>query len=189
MVRMGGRLGVIEYTELDEAPREARDADGDLVYWAGNIAVHVFATAFVRRVAAEAETLLPYHGALKRIPALDAEGRPQAPADPNGLKLERFVFDALPVAQRTCVVEADRALEFSPVKNAEGANSPDTARRALNAQYRAWLEAAGIGGIPVDGDIEIDHAWIDSPEDARALGIRQVTEARDAILTPPGESP
>jgi UDP-N-acetylglucosamine/UDP-N-acetylgalactosamine diphosphorylase len=189
VVRMGGRLGVIEYTELDEVHREARDASGDLMYWAGNIAVHVFATAFVRRVAAEAETLLPYHGALKRIPALDAEGRPQAPADPNGLKLERFVFDALPAAQRTCVVEADRALEFSPVKNAEGANSPDTARRALTAQYRAWLEAAGIGGVPVDGDIEIDHAWIDSPEDACALGIREVAEARDAILTPPGESP
>ena len=56
--------------------------------------------------------------------------------------------DKLPAAERACVVEADRAVEFSPVKNAEGDSSPESARRDLSAQVRGWIEAAGIGGLP-----------------------------------------
>ncbi len=186
VAQVGGGIRVIEYTELDDADCRDRDADGALVYWAGNIATHVFETAFARRVAADADRLLPYHVSEKAIPALDAEGRRVTPSRPNGRKLERFVFDALPAATRVCVVEADRTTEFSPVKNAEGENSPKTARRALSARARAWIDAAGIEGIPTEGAIEVDHSRIDGPEDARALGIRHVSDAAGAILTAAG---
>jgi UDP-N-acetylglucosamine/UDP-N-acetylgalactosamine diphosphorylase len=186
VAQVGGGIRVIEYTELDDAQRCAHDADGALVYWAGSIAIHVFETAFVRRVAADADRLLPYHASDKAIPALDAGGRRVKPSRPNGRKLERFVFDALPAATRVCVVEADRATEFSPVKNAEGENSPKTARRTLSARARAWIDAAGIEGIPPEAAIEVDHSRIDGPEDARALGIRHISEAAGAILTAAG---
>jgi UDP-N-acetylglucosamine/UDP-N-acetylgalactosamine diphosphorylase len=186
VAQVGGGVRVIEYTELDDAHRCARDEDGELVYGAGNIAIHVFETAFVRRVAADADRLLPYHASEKAIPALDTGGRPVKPSGPNGRKLERFVFDALPAATRVCVVEADRSTEFFPVKNAEGENSPQTARRALSARARAWIDAAGIEGIPPEGAIEVDHSRIDGPEDARALGVRHVSEAAGAILTAAG---
>jgi UDP-N-acetylglucosamine/UDP-N-acetylgalactosamine diphosphorylase len=189
VARVNGRLGLIEYTELDDERRHQRDASGEFVYWAGNIAIHVFATSFVRRVAADADQLLPFHASDKKIPTLDADGRPVAPSEPNGRKLERFVFDALPAAERVCVVEARRAEEFSPVKNADGGSSPATARSDLMAQYRSWLEAAGIQGVPPGDAIEIDHSRIDGPEDARALGIRTVAEGSDVILTAPGASP
>ena len=70
------------------------------------------------------------------------------PTEPNAYKFERFIFDALPLADVAPVVETDRAREFNPVKNADGADSPATAREALLKLHRGWLEAAGakLGG-------------------------------------------
>jgi UDP-N-acetylglucosamine/UDP-N-acetylgalactosamine diphosphorylase len=175
-----GLPAVVEYTELADEHRFGRGADGELVYWAGNIAVHVFETAFIRRVASETDRWLPFHVSEKKIPGVDDAGRPVEPEAPNGRKLERFVFDALPAAGKVCVVEAARAAEFSPVKNARGIDSPETARRDLVAQYAAWLEGAGLR-VPPGAIIEIDHARIDSPEDARAAGLRNLAEAGDIV--------
>ncbi len=176
-----GRVGIVEYTELDDAHRYSRDAEGELVYWAGSIAVHVFETDFVRRIAADVEGFLPFHATTKTIPCVDGGGRPIRPAQPNGYKLERFVFDALPAAERVAVLEVRREEEYEPVKNAEGAESPDTARRALVAQYHAWLEAGAIRLPDPAPWIELDHSVIDGPDDARRSGLREATQAGDAI--------
>jgi UDP-N-acetylglucosamine/UDP-N-acetylgalactosamine diphosphorylase len=185
VARIDGRPGVVEYTELDDVHRHARDASGELVYWAGNTAIHAFDLAFAERVAREAERWLPFHASQKPIPTLDAEGRPMHPGAPNGHKLERFVFDALPAARGVCVVETARADEFSPVKNATGSDSVATARRDLVAQVAAWLRAAGIEA-PAGLALEIDHSRVDGPEDLRALGIRNLDEATDILRTGPG---
>ena len=178
---VGGRVGIVEYTELDDAHRHARDASGELVYWAGSIAVHLFETAFVRRIAADPERFLPFHASAKRIPCVDAGGRTSSPAQPNGYKLERFVFDALPEASRVAVVEVRREEEYEPVKNAEGSESPASARCALVAQYRAWLEAGAIR-LPADAPwLELDHSVIDGPDDARQSRLRDAAQAGDAI--------
>jgi hypothetical protein len=108
------------------------------------------------------------------------------PSRPNAYKLERFVFDALPAAERACIVETDRVREYSPVKNAGGPDSPETARRALMALYRAWLAGAGIeppaGGV----DLEIDQSVVDGPEDLTGLGITRIEEAPQVIRTARG---
>jgi UDP-N-acetylglucosamine/UDP-N-acetylgalactosamine diphosphorylase len=187
LARADGRPAVVEYTEIDDEHRYATDPkNGELLFWAGNTAIHVFALPFVRRVASEADRLLPYHASAKKIPGIDAEGCPTEPSEPNGYKFERFVFDALPAAERVCVVEADRSLEYSPVKNAEGSDSPATARRDLIALYRRWIEAAGLEAP--DGPIEIDHARIDGPEDLAELASGGLAGAGDAIVTAPGGS-
>ncbi len=173
---LDGALGVVEYSELDDESRHARDAGGELLYWAGNLAIHAFEVAFVRRIAADADRWLPFHASQKQIPTLDHEGAALTPAQPNGHKLERFVFDALPAARAVALVESDRARNFSPVKNAAGSDSPETARRDLTAQYRAWFEAAGLAPPP-DTALEIDHSRIDSAEDACALGFRDLSDA------------
>ena len=54
-----------------------------------------------------------------------------------------FVFDALPFAKNALVVETRREDDFSPVKNAEGVDSPKTAREDLLRQYVRWLRGAG----------------------------------------------
>ncbi len=189
LARVDGRVGVVEYTELDDEHRFARDESDELVYWAGNTATHALATGFARRVAADAERILPYHASAKKIPTLDDAGLPVQPAEPNGHKLERFVFDALPAACGVCVVEANRGEEYSPIKNTEGDDSPTTARRDLVAQYRRWLEAGGIELPPAGTPIEIDHSRVDGPAEARALAVRSAAEAGDAIRVGAGGAP
>jgi UDP-N-acetylglucosamine/UDP-N-acetylgalactosamine diphosphorylase len=188
VARCGGQLGIVEYTELDDEHRYARDEDGELSYWAGSTAIHLLETSFVRRVARDAETILPFHASAKKIPCLDAEGRRVEPSEPNGYKLERFVFDALPAAVRAVIVEARREEEYSPVKNAEGADSPRTARQALIHEARRWLLEAGLEPPGDPARIEVDHSLIDGPEDARRSGIRDIA-ASDAILVADGAQP
>jgi UDP-N-acetylglucosamine/UDP-N-acetylgalactosamine diphosphorylase len=187
VARIDGRVGVVEYTEIDEARRNASDPSGELLYWAGNMAIHVFDCDLVRRVAERAALWLPYHRSKKKISTIDAGGRPLQPEEPNGYKLERFVFDALAATDRVCVVEALRQDEYSPVKNAEGSESPRTARRDLVARYRAWLEGAGIELPPPGVAIEVDESLVGGSEDARALGIRRIEEAGDVIRVADGD--
>jgi UDP-N-acetylglucosamine/UDP-N-acetylgalactosamine diphosphorylase len=185
LAQRGGATTVVEYTELDEELRAARDTDGGLRYWAGNVAIHVFEVSFLRQLAREAEVLLPYHASEKKIPGLDSDGRRIEPETPNGLKLERFVFDALPAARRVCILEAERAEEFSPVKNARGLDSPETAREDLVAQYTRWLEAAGLAP-PSGHRIEIDHSQIDSADDARTSGLSNLSDTKTIMFIEPG---
>ena len=182
-----GRLVVVEYTELTEPARSRRGADGELAFWAGAIGIHALEVKFLARVAERGDVALPYHLSAKRIPSVDAAGRPLAPAEPNGYKLERFVFDALPLARGAAAVEVKREEEYSPIKNTRGAESPDTARRALSSCVRGWFAEAGVEASG-SAAIEVDHSRIDDAEDVRALGIRQLAEAGDAVLIGPGDN-
>ncbi|HVZ63807.1 MAG TPA: UTP--glucose-1-phosphate uridylyltransferase [Lacunisphaera sp.] len=92
----------------------------------------------------EAAPSLPFHRADKKIATIDAAGNPVKPAKPNGVKFEMFVFDALPFAKNSIVVETARQDDFSPVKNAEGVDSPKTARDDQLRQAARWLRAVGV---------------------------------------------
>jgi UDP-N-acetylglucosamine/UDP-N-acetylgalactosamine diphosphorylase len=177
----GGRIRVVEYTELAAAEAEARGADGSLRLWAGAIGVHAFSLDFLRRVAPRADALLPFHASPKPIPCIDAAGCPVAPREPNGYKLERFVFDLFPEARALVMVEALREDEYAPVKNAGGRESPAAARRALDACARRWLSAAGWALPPEAAAIELDHSVIDGPEDAAHLTVRDAAAAEPAV--------
>jgi UDP-N-acetylglucosamine/UDP-N-acetylgalactosamine diphosphorylase len=138
-----GRLVVIEYSDLPVArQREIDPATGRLRFHAGSIAIHVLDREFVRRMAS-GENRLAFHRADKKIPVIDAAGKPVRPAAPNGAKFEMFVFDALPFAKNPIVIETRRADDFSPVKNAEGEDSPQSCRDDQVRQFLRWLRAAG----------------------------------------------
>jgi UDP-N-acetylglucosamine/UDP-N-acetylgalactosamine diphosphorylase len=157
--RIDGQYSVIEYSDFTQEQKHARNADGSLKFSAGSIATHLFNLDFVERENREG-LRLPYHVAHKRIPYIDDAGALVEPKEPNGFKFETFVFDALKDTKRVAVMEVDRAEDFSPVKNAEGNNSPDTARQAMTNLFGSWLHRSGIA-IPrdpdnnVEGDIEI----------------------------------
>ena len=146
----GGRLVVVEYSDLPMAMQRETDADGRLRYLAGSIAIHVLDREFIRRMAqGGAGEALPFHRADKKIPTIDAAGKAVKPEKANGVKFELFVFDALPFAQNPLVIETRRADDFSPVKNADGVDSPQTCRDDQVRQFGRWLKA---NGAPVATD-------------------------------------
>ncbi|HEY0946651.1 MAG TPA: UDPGP type 1 family protein [Opitutaceae bacterium] len=144
-----GKLVVVEYSDLPAALQQEVDAStGQLRYLAGSIAIHILDREFVRRMATGGEGVaLPFHRADKKIPTVDAAGNPVKPEKPNGVKFEMFVFDALPFAKNPVVIETRRADDFSPVKNAEGVDSPKTCREDQLRQFARWLKA---NGAPVE---------------------------------------
>ncbi len=146
-----GRLVVVEYSDLPmELQKQVDPATGRLRYLAGSIAIHILDRNFVRRLArAGTEASLPFHRADKKIATIDAAGQPVKPAQPNGIKFEMFVFDALPFARHPLVIETRRADDFSPVKNAEGVDSPASCRADQLRQFARWANAQGAG-VPVD---------------------------------------
>jgi UDP-N-acetylglucosamine/UDP-N-acetylgalactosamine diphosphorylase len=148
-VRIDGQSRMIEYSDLAKSAAEKRAADGTLLLWAGNTAVHVFDVEFLARMARDAASL-PFHRAMKKVPHLDPTGTLIEPEHPNALKFERFIFELLPAAQRAIAVEVDEATAFAPVKNASGAakDTPETCRAAWVALHTAWLRAAGASVAP-----------------------------------------
>ena len=140
-VRIGGRLTVVEYSDLSPEQMRRRAPDGPLLYGLGSPAIHVISVAFVRRET-EGGLRLPFHLVEKSSPFLDDSGRVVEPECNNIYKFETFIFDALRDAERSVIIEASRAEEFSPVKNAEGEDSVETCRRDLVARCARWLESA-----------------------------------------------
>ncbi len=141
-----GRHTIIEYSDLPRALAEETEA-GRLRLWAASPAIHVFDVGFLTRMTADPEGL-PLHVAKKKVPHI---GDPD-PAEPNALKFERFIFDVLPRATRWVLLEAAREDEFAPLKNAEGADSPETVRAALLEHSRRRLLAAGA---EPHGEVEV----------------------------------
>ncbi len=141
--RINGKLGVIEYSDMSDEEKQARDAQGNLLYNAGSIAIHVLSRRFIEKICNQ-DIELPWHIAHKKVPYLDEQGQTVQPDAPNGYKFERFIFDALNYAERAVVLEVDRSEEFSPVKNAEGEDSPSTARRDMTRLFASWLRTAGF---------------------------------------------
>ncbi|KAJ1536939.1 UDP-N-acetylglucosamine pyrophosphorylase [Nowakowskiella sp. JEL0078] len=140
-----GKPGVVEYSEIDPKVSEQTKSDGTLVYNAGNIANHFYTLDFLKHID-EIEGQLEYHIAKKKIKHVNLQsGAEVKPDSPNGIKLELFIFDVIPYAERFVVLETDRKEEFSPLKNAPGTKSdnPETSRADILAQHVRFARAAG----------------------------------------------
>ncbi len=148
--RVDGKIAVIEYSDLPDELAQARDDDGGLRFNAGSVAIHLIGTNFVSRVT-EAESL-PFHKAVKKASHVDLRtGEPVEPAEPNAVKLEMFIFDALPLAESSIVYETSRAEEFAPIKNATGVDSAQSSHRLQSDRAARWLETVGVT-IARDGE-------------------------------------
>lgn len=144
IAKVGGRTTVIEYSDMPKDLMYATDATGAMLYWAGSIAIHMLRVDFVEGLTAKG-LKLPYHKAVKRIPALDADGNP---VEVEGVKFETFIFDALPLTTASVTLEVRRAEEFAPVKNATGEDSLESSMAMQVDLHRAWLERAGVKLAP-----------------------------------------
>jgi UDP-N-acetylglucosamine/UDP-N-acetylgalactosamine diphosphorylase len=165
-----GDVHVIEYSDMPEDLACKTTDDGRLKFSAGSIAIHIISREFVERLTEGGRCKLPWHRADKKVPYIDPEtGEQVQPEDPNAVKLEMFVFDAMPLAEETVIYETKREEEFSPIKNAEGQDSPATSLHDQVRMWANWLEEAGVS-VPRDADgqiaaaIEISPLFADSAE-------------------------
>ncbi|MHC4539626.1 MAG: UTP--glucose-1-phosphate uridylyltransferase [Planctomycetota bacterium] len=164
-----GKITVIEYSDLPDELAEKRQADGSLVFQLGSIGIHIINRTFTEKLNTRSFSL-PLHRAVKNIPRIDELGNL---VESDGMKLESFVFDAIPMASGSIILETLRSEEFAPTKNATGVDSVETTRRMMVARAAAWLESAGVA-VPrkpdgsVDCLIEITPSFALEKEDIKA---------------------
>lgn len=95
-----GKFQVVEYSEISADTAAKRTACGEkLLFRAGNIANHFFTLDFVKKVCLEHERDLVHHVAKKKVPTVGEDGAQVVPTAPNGVKMEKFVFDVFPFAK------------------------------------------------------------------------------------------
>jgi UDP-N-acetylglucosamine/UDP-N-acetylgalactosamine diphosphorylase len=184
-----GRCNMIEYSDLPRELGERRNADGKLWLGAGSPAIHIFDLAFLERMTSQG-VRIPFHIARKKVPYLNKDGELVEPERENALKFERFIFDLMPLAERWVVVETSRREEFVPLKNATGADSPETVRQALSNLYGSWLERAGKqlphkANGDVDVNVEISPLFaLDADELSRRLPPGWRLQGSQVLLEP-----
>ena len=188
--RSRGRCHIVEYSDLPAAMGTATAADGSLLFGAGNPAIHLFSVPFLTRAAA-GDSLMPYHAAVKKVPFWMEECGHVKPGTENALKFEKFMFDVLPHADPWLLVETPREDEFAPLKNAQGADSPQEVRAALSRLAARWLAAAGIR-VPVDpaghpaAPLEISPLAALEPNDLNPERLRRTDWSIPLLVGPDG---
>ena len=130
--RRNGKPSVIEYTEISKEMAEETDEKGELKFGESHILCNIFHINAIDEISKDK---LPYHSAYKKITYKDKNGEIIKPEKPNGYKFEAFLFDAFESLEDMAVMRVKREEEFAPVKNAEGVDSPETARRLYKDFY------------------------------------------------------
>jgi len=136
-----GKPAVVEYSEIDEETATRKDSQGNLLFNAAHLCMNAFSLDFVKRVTEDNILYsLPPHIANKDIPSINDKGEP---VKVKGWKLELFIFDVFEYAKTMVAFEILRNEEFSPLKNAAGADSPETCKKQLSAYHQKLIAEAG----------------------------------------------
>lgn len=124
--KQNGKVRVIEYTEMPKEYAEMTNKDGTLVFGEAHIMCNLFSIEALEKAA---KKQLPFHQAHKKVTYLDDEGILVRPEKPNCYKYERFIFDAFTLFDNIAILRGKREEDFAPIKNLEGDDSPDTAKK------------------------------------------------------------
>lgn len=183
VVQKNGVTEVVEYSELPDEIRKAREPSkeeagwfyspkpGPLIFRQAQILVFLLDTQFLLRMVKEQHTNQAslYHKATKAIEYFDL-GLKQVilPKQTNGYKFELFFHSFLPHVSfgKLGVFQVDRETEFSPIKDRNGtsAYTPETARAQLLREATMWLKA-----VP---NIKMSASAIDNVEVSFLLSYR-----------------
>ena len=144
---------VIEYSEISQELAEKKDPQDSnkLFLRAANIVNHYYSIDVLTKMIPKwisSQEYLPFHIAKKKIPSMNLKTNEfYKPTEPNGIKLEQFIFDVFPsvALDKFGCLEVDRLDEFSPLKNADGAknDTPTTCRLHYLARGTNWVKKNG----------------------------------------------
>jgi len=126
-----GKVQVIEYSEITDDERLARDSEGNLKHLCANISMFSFKMDFVKRIVDQYYVDFPFHKAWKSVKYLEVNGQTVTSARPQAWKFEKFIFDLLPYATDVKALLYHREDCFAPLKNATGADSITDVKKAL----------------------------------------------------------
>ena len=149
---------MIEYSDLDEKLMHAKGPGGNLLYSQGSIAIHLLNVDFL----SSSKVPLPLHVARKKVKALKPTPGGAETEEEDAVKMEMFVFDAIPIASRSLFFETERVEEFAPLKNREGLDSIETCVRGQIEKAARWLSQCGVE-VPRDRQGRSVHAVEISP--------------------------
>ena len=131
--KANGVPSVIEYSELPEDMAEQMDDNGELLYGEAHIMCNLFSLPALEKIS---KIKLPYHVANKKTPYMNENGEYVEATEPNAYKFEAFIFDAFNFFDDISILRGKREEDFAPIKNKEGNDSPETAKKLYNEYWR-----------------------------------------------------
>ena len=152
IVEREGKPQVVEYSEMSEKDKMAKDASGDLLYSSANISLFCFSSSFLETVS---QHQMPLHKAFKKSDYVSSSGAIIHSKEPCVWKFEKFIFDILAFADRSQVAVYPREFCFAPVKEKIGKNGLENAARMVSQYERKLIESI-TGKKAPDSCLEID---------------------------------
>lgn len=131
--KRNGKPSVIEYTEISDEMARQQNENGELAYGEAHILCNMFNMKVIENIS---KNKLPYHPAFKKATYINDKGEKIIGDSPNGYKFETFIFDAFSMLGDMAILRVKREEEFAPVKNAEGTDSPKTARELYKNYWK-----------------------------------------------------
>lgn len=132
LCKRNSKPSVVEYTEITDEMAEAVDENNEFLYGEAHIMMNLFNIDVIEGIAKEK---LPYHSAFKKCNYMNENGEMVIAEQPNAYKFETFIFDAFDRLESLGVLRYRREECFAPIKNAEGNDSPETARKLYKDYY------------------------------------------------------
>lgn len=120
---------VIEYSELPEDMAEKTDDKGELLFGESHIMCNLYSIDALELISTKT---LPYHSAHKKANYLMENGEIFEAKEPNAYKYEAFIFDGFNYFDEISILRGKREVDFAPIKNATGNDSPETAIKLYN---------------------------------------------------------
>lgn len=131
--KINGVPSVIEYTELPEKMAEEVDEEGELLFGEAHIMCNLFSIEALEKVS---KVQLPYHVAHKKSNYMNENEEFVKVTEPNAYKFEAFIFDAFNFFDDISILRGKREMDFAPIKNKVGNDSPDTAKELYNNYWK-----------------------------------------------------
>ena len=132
LCKNNGKIQVIEYTELPKDIAKITKDNGELVFGESHIMCNLFSLDAIKRSSTKD---MEYHIAFKKSNYMQ-DGKLIKPDKPNAYKFEQFIFDSFKLFDNISILRGKREEDFAPIKNNEGEDSPETAKKLYENYWK-----------------------------------------------------